>query len=78
MRFNKKDTDLYNEWVERKKAEVITQQPLSIQTNVSVLHQKLWHAERKLDGILRLAIAADKESGFVNVDDIYDVLERLK
>jgi len=72
------DTSKFKEWLERKKTEAIVQEPLSIQTNVSVLHQKLWHAEKKLDGILRLAIAADKESGFVNVDDIYDVLERLK
>ena len=72
------DIDCFSEWLERKKAEVITQQPLSIQTNVSVLQQKLWQAEKKLHRILRLAIAADKESGCVNVDDIYDVLERLK
>lgn len=72
------DTSKFQEWLDCKKAETITQKPLSIQTNISVLHQKLWHAEKKLDGILRLAIAADKESGFVNVDDIYDVLERLK
>jgi hypothetical protein len=72
------DTEKFNEWLERKKTELIIQEPLSIQTNISVLHQRLWHAEKKLNSILRLAIAADQTSGFINVDDVYDVLERLK
>lgn len=71
-------TSKFKEWLDCKKAETIIQEPLSIQTNVSVLQQKLWIAEKKLHLMLQLAIAAEKQGGFVNVDDIYDVLERLK
>ena len=63
-------------WVTEKRNEVENSAPISIQDNVSTLQKELWLAEAKLEQIHRLAKRADALTGFVNVDDLYDVLER--
>ena len=64
-------------WVNAKHTEIDKAAPLSIQDNISYLQKELWAAEAKLEHIHRLlAKMADATTGFVNVDDLYDVLER--
>ena len=43
-----------DEWVARKRREIAAAEPLSIQTNIAVLSQRLWAAESALDQIGRL------------------------
>ena len=42
------------EWIARKHAEVAAEQPLSLQTTIGALSQRLWAAEQALDQINRL------------------------
>jgi len=42
------------DWVAQKRAEVRDGEPLSIQTNIAALSQRLWKAEQTLEQVRRL------------------------
>lgn len=42
-----------DEWVARKRREVAAEEPLSIQTNIAALSQRLWKAEQTLEQVRR-------------------------
>ena len=42
------------EWIARKRADIAAEQPLSLQTTIGALSQRLWAAEQALDQINRL------------------------
>ena len=42
------------EWIARKRADIAAEQPLSLQTTIGALSQRLWTAESALDQINRL------------------------
>ena len=42
------------EWIARKRADIAAEQPLSLQTTIGALSQRLWAAESALDQIARL------------------------
>ena len=42
------------EWLARKHADIAAEQPLSLQTTIGALSQRLWAAESALDQIGRL------------------------
>ena len=43
-----------DEWLARKRADIAAEQPLSLQTTIGALSQRLWAAESALDQIARL------------------------
>ena len=42
------------DWLARKHADIAAEQPLSLQTTIGALSQRLWAAEQALDQINRL------------------------
>lgn len=46
------------DWLERKRREVATEEPLSIQANIAALSQRLWAAEQQLDAVRRFVDSA--------------------
>lgn len=42
------------DWLARKRADIAAEQPLSLQTTIGALSQRLWTAEQALDQIGRL------------------------
>ena len=42
------------DWLARKRADIAAEQPLSLQTTIGALSQRLWAAESALDQIARL------------------------
>ena len=43
-----------DEWLARKHADIAAEQPLSLQTTIGALSQRLWAAESVLDQIAKL------------------------
>jgi hypothetical protein len=47
-----------DEWVARKRREIAAEEPLSIQTNIAALSQRLWKAEQTLEQVRRFVDTA--------------------
>ena len=44
----------FTTWIDRKRREIAAEEPLSIQTNIAALSQRLWKAEQQLEQVARL------------------------
>ena len=49
----------FTTWIDRKRREIAAEEPLSIQTNIAALSQRLWKAEQTIEQVRRLIDRCD-------------------